>query len=385
LTIGGLSKYLPLPICIALLSGCSSHPPDSPAPPKHDTPVTPPAGPPRLEIKQTEQDIGGLDFSVPRECKFTVRNAGGQPLTLTFVNKSCFCTDATVPEEPIGPGAEGTVSVRWNPIPGKSGPERIKAEFETNDPDRPRLQLEVTGIVNPLIRIAPENMSFIDFYRLQPGDVKPRELKVFSTKLDLFDLEAKSELAELKVTTARIDPASSGRIGDDCPKCVYSILIETTPQLPPGFFMTDLVLTVRAPSAPAREIRMRVYGEVANGLFKVLPKEIEFTALRLADGDQRRVRVQFIDPGKKQTLKIVKIEPPFVECTEPRLLPGAPGQWEFTARIPPQNADAVKFQPDGFFEGRVVLEASGSNVRIPVRLKWNRPESNEPRQTGQEE
>jgi hypothetical protein len=364
-----------LPLCVATLAGCSNHPPDSAAPPKHDAPVTAPAGPPRVEIKQTEQDIGELDFSVLRECKFGVRNAGGQPLILTFTAKSCFCTDATVPAEPLPPGAVASVVVRWSPIPGKSGPERIKADFETNDPDKPRLRLEVTGVVNPLIRIAPEDMSFIDFGRLQPGEVKPRELKVFSTRLDSFDLEAKTDLPELKVTKTRLDPESAGRIGDERPKCVYSVLVETTPQLPPGFFMTDLVLTVRAPGALAREIGMRVYGEVANGLFKVMPEEVEFTAPRLADGDQRRVRVQFIDPGKKQKLSIVKIEPPFVECTEPRLLPGAAGQWEFTARIPPRNAEAVKFQPDGFFEGRIVLVASGPNAQIPVRLKWNRPET----------
>jgi hypothetical protein len=338
---------------------------------KRDVPVIAPSGPPRAELKRAELDAGELDFSVPSDCKFPVRNSGGQPLTLTFVAKSCFCTDATVPPDPIPPGGEGVVVVRWTPIPGKTGPERIKAEIATNDPDKPTIKLEVTGVINPLIRIAPENESFIDFNRLEPGAVKSRELKVFSTKLEAFDLDAKLDLPGIKLKKRKLDLDSSSRIGDAQPACAYALLLETTPSLPPGYFMTDLVLTLKAPDAAAREVRMRVYGEVANGLFKVLPNQVEFTAPRLADGDQRRVLVQFIDPAKKQSLKIAKVEPGFVQCDEPKAIPGASGLWEFIARIPPKNAEAMKLQPDGFFEGRIVLEASGSQAHIPVRVKWN--------------
>src|SRR5262249_5523968 len=155
--------------------------------------------------------------------------------------------------------------------------------------------------------------------------------------------------------------------------------LETTPQLPPGYFTTDLVLKLKPPDADAREIRMRVYGVVANGIFKVLPDEVEFKTPKLIDGDEHKVRVQFIDTSKKQTLKIVKVEPGFIQCDEPRALPGAAGQWQFVARIPAKNADAVKFQPDNFFEGRIVLQASDSDVQIPVRVTWNPPELTEKR------
>src|SRR5262249_33610523 len=159
------------------------------------------------------------------------------------------------------------------------------------------------------IRIAPEDISFIDFYRLSPGDVKPRELKIFSTKLATFDLEAKTDLTGLKVTKAKLALDASSRIGDARPTCAYSVLVETTPQLPPGYFMTALVLTLKPPDAAARDVRMRIYGEVANGIFKVLPEEVEFKTPRLADGDERKVRVQFVDPTKKHMLKIVRVEP----------------------------------------------------------------------------
>jgi hypothetical protein len=352
-------------------TGCSKTAAPATAVQKHDVPVITPSGPARAEFKRAELDAGELEFSVPSDCKFPVRNAGGQPLTLTFVAKSCFCTDATVPPEPVPPGGEGVVVVRWTPIPGKTGPERITADIATNDPDKPTIKLEVTGVVNPLIRIAPENESFIDFDRLAPGAVKRSELKIFSTKFAAFELDAKIDSPGIKLTKRKLDLDSSSRIGDAQPTCAYALYLETTPSLPPGYFMTDLVLTLKAPDAVAREVRMRVYGEVANGLFKVLPEQVEFTVPRLADGDQRKVLVQFIDPVKKQSLKIAKVEPAFVQCDEPKAIPAASGLWEFIARIPPNNAEAMKFQPDGFFEGRIVLEASGTQTQIPVRVKWN--------------
>jgi hypothetical protein len=357
-----------------LAMGCPNTQPNKTTEPKPEPPGPLATGPARAEIKRTSQDAGEVELSIPTEWKFPVRNGGGQPLTLTLLRRNCFCTDAVMPADAIPVGVEGVVIVRWTPIPGKSGPHRIHADVATNDPNRPVVEFEVTGVVNPLIRIAPEDISFIDFYRLEPGAVKPRELKVFSTKLAKFDLEAKTDLPGLKVTTSQLALDFTSRIGAARPTCAYSVLIETTPQLPPGFFMTDLVLTLKAPDAPSRDVRMRVYGEVANGLFKVLPDEVEFTARRLADGDQRKVRVQFIDPSRKQMLKIAKVEPNFVQCREPHALPGAPGQWEFTARIPPENAAAAKVQADGFFEGLIVLETSGSDAKIPVRVKWNPPE-----------
>jgi hypothetical protein len=357
-------------------AGCTSTTPATAPTAKQAKAAT--AGP-RLEIKQTSQDAGEVDFSIPSERKFPVRNVGDEPLLLTLAAKSCFCTDATVPAEPLPPGQDGVVAVRWTPIPGKSGPHRVFAEIETNDPAKPKARLEVTGVVNPLIRIAPEDLSFIDFYRLEPGAVKPRELKVFSTKLTAFGLKARADLPGLRVTATKLDLDATSRIADARPTCAYSVLVETTPHLPPGSFTTDLVLNLEPPGAPAREIRMRIYGVVANGIFKVLPEEVEFKAPRLAEGDSQKVRVQFVDPAKKQTLKIVRTEPAFVQCDEPRLLPGAAGQWEFTARVPEKNADATKLQPDGFFEGYIVLQASGSDAQIPVRVKWNPPEPAEKR------
>ena len=65
----------------------------------------------------------------------------------------------------------------------------------------------------------------------------------------------------LKVTKTKLDLEAASRISDAQPTCAYSIIIETTPQLPPGYFASDLVLTAKPPDQSARDIRMRIYGE----------------------------------------------------------------------------------------------------------------------------
>jgi hypothetical protein len=59
--------------------------------------------------------------------------------------RSCSCGEVDVPAEEIPPGGEGTVTIRWSPIPGNVGPYRLTAEVQTNDPDTPLVRFEVQG------------------------------------------------------------------------------------------------------------------------------------------------------------------------------------------------------------------------------------------------
>src|SRR5262249_22650393 len=194
-----LWRFALLLMCL-LLIGCPTTTPVST--PKASFPVK--TGP-RLEITQTKRDVGEADFSVPCECKFPLRNSGGEPLRLSLVSKSCLCVDASAPAE-IAPGHEATILVHWTPIPGQVGAHRASWEFETNDPAKPILRLEVTGTVTPLVHVAPEEISYIDFDRLEPGAKRQFTLTVYSTKLSAFDLDAKVSGAGIKVTKSRLDP-----------------------------------------------------------------------------------------------------------------------------------------------------------------------------------
>jgi hypothetical protein len=322
---------------------------------------------PRLEIERTNIDAGETDFSVLTEGKFPVRNGGDATLTLRLESKSCQCSEVLVPSE-IGPGQEATIVLRWIPTLTQVGSVRVTCELQTNDPAKPALFLEMRGTVNPLIRLWPENVSTLDFGHFHPGDRRRRELKVFSTKLPAFELDAKTSTPGIRLTKQKLD--ANHRIGELQPKCAYSLVLETMPELSVGSFVAELALAVKPPDSDARTFSIWLSGAVVDRLFTVSPEEITFTKRDLASGEAQKVRVQFIDAAAHQTLEIVKCEPAFLQCDAPRALPGALGRWEVTVRIPAENLEAAKALAKGFFEGTVVLRASASDVEVPIRVKW---------------
>ena len=70
---------------------------------------------------------------------------------------------------------------------------------------------------------------------------------------------------------------------------------------------------------------------------------------------------------------VERCEPAFLRCDAPKQL--KPGLWEFTVRLPADNADAAKHQPDGTFEGRILLRTSQSKNSVPVKVKWTATEA----------
>lgn len=325
---------------------------------------------PRLMIEQTTIEAGAVDFARANEHAFQVRNGGDQPLRLTLLRKSCSCGDVRVPEM-LAPGEEGRIVVRWAPIPGKVGPYVLSAEVEANDPHRPRLHLELKGQVEPLVRIAPEDLSYVDFGRLRPGQAATRELKVFSTKLEHFALDARIEgdRPGLKVQTTPLERGSL--VGDARAASGYSLTLRSA-LLPPGYLRETLVLTVQAAGESPRRIELPVYGEVDNGVVQVTPAEVAFDRPRVTEADSKKALIQFLVPADGQKVEVLRCEPAFLSAGAQPL--GRPGQWQLTVRLPANQSEAARYQADGFFEGRVLLKVSGMAEPMAVRVKWVRPE-----------
>src|SRR5579885_1642834 len=322
---------------------------------------------PQWQAAETTREVGEVDFAKTGEYAFAVKNVGDEPLTLKVVRKNCTCGEVVVPPE-IRPGEEGNVTIRWTPTPGKVGPCTLAADLETNDrgKNKQTLRLEVKGHVNPLIRVWPDDASYIDFDRIAVGQHGLRDIKVYSTKLDAFDLDVRaSDPALLKITTTKLAPGTL--VGDLRAASGYSVVLETTDKVPAGFFRLDLILKAKPPAEPERTLTLDVYGEVANGVVSITPHEVEFRKPKATDEDHKKVRVQFFIPSDKNRVEVVKVEPSFLKLDPPRKVGS---QWEFGLRIPPNNPEAAKYQADGFFEGKVVLRVpdNGKSLEVPVRV-----------------
>lgn len=322
---------------------------------------------PRLVLTETSFDLGEVDYSRPYKHAFAVSNSGDQPLRLTLTRKSCKCAGVEVPEQEIPPGGEAQVTILWVPIPGQYGAYTLAADLESNDPQQPRFRLEVKGQFNPSVRIWPEEWAEVDFHQIQPGQVLERELKVFSTRLAAFDLQANASHPGLKVTLRKLPEGA--QVGDHVARSGYVVTMKTSPELPKGYFRDNLTLKVHADEG--REIIMPIYGEVESGALRVVPREIEFKKNRIMEADSQKVQVQFLVPSDADRVDVLRYEPAFLVVEKPALL--RRGLWQFVVRIPGDHPEAAKLQAGGFVEGMVILKTTASSApEFPIRVKWTR-------------
>ena len=61
-----------------------------------------------------EYDYGTIEKGGDGNCVFTFTNKGQKPLVLSNVRASCGCTVPQWPREPIAPGEQGKIKVKYN-------------------------------------------------------------------------------------------------------------------------------------------------------------------------------------------------------------------------------------------------------------------------------
>lgn len=321
-------------------------------------------------MKQGVADLGEVDLSKPYTATFPVRNTGTEPLRIELARKSCKCAQFAIEPPEIPPGKEGTITLTWKPTPGQAGTTLIAADLTTNDPAQANIRVEARGRSNPVIHVWPEEWAEIDFALIPPNGKADREIKVYSTKLEKFDLEAVSSHPGVKVTTLPL--AAGEEVGKDKIRSGYRVALQTTPQLPTGYLRETLTLKVKGDES--KEIVLPLYAQRETGALQVVPAELHFKQPRLSEGDSQKFQVRFLIPGENEKVEVARLEPAFLQADAPQKIRN--GLWQVTVRIPPKQPEAVKFQPDGFFEGKIVLKTSAAEApELPVRLKWHpRPE-----------
>ncbi len=349
-----------LTITLLTLAGCQGSP-SSPAPKPKPEPE--PLGP-VVEVKNKVIETGIEDTAKTYDYPFTVANAGDQPLELKLIKKSCSCTEVEAPQEPIEPGKSAKVVFHWSPLPTTSPAYTSYAELQTNDRRTPLVRLELKARVHPLIRFSPSH-PFLDFLTLRPGKPGELTLKVFSTKLSAFDLEAAASPA---LAIAQEKLAKDALVEETRASCGYELTLKTTDKVPPNYFRDDLVLMVKVPNQEPRTFKLPVYANLETGDFSIVPTQVEFRKPQVTEDDSKKVIVRFLAPSEKDAVEVVKAEPSFLTTTPPEKV--GKGEWRFEVKLPRGNAEAAKFQPDGFFEGRIVLKISGAAGEVPVRVKW---------------
>jgi hypothetical protein len=106
---------------------------------------TPVVQPGRIELSETEFDLGTVLNTKPVSQTFQVRNAGQGTLEITGVSTSCGCTTAQVDEDRLGPGETANLTVTYDPQAhgGQTGRFMRVVYVRSNDPETPEASLTI--------------------------------------------------------------------------------------------------------------------------------------------------------------------------------------------------------------------------------------------------
>lgn len=230
------------------------------------------AGAPAVRCDVPSFDFGTSDMASVVEHEFRLANDGDQPLAIEKVNTGCGCTTSNMGTNSVPPGGATSLTVRFS-LAGRSGSQRRTIYVHCNDPVRRILQLQLTGVVEPVARRPPDQVrATVD--QAGAASVEPRTLDYGVIPREAA-VTAAVELV-FCVTNAKATAASSDLPGvrvrlEQGGGATQRVNVSTVPPLPVGPMRGRVLIETAATNMP--RIVVPVTGTVLGDL-RAFPREI---------------------------------------------------------------------------------------------------------------
>jgi hypothetical protein len=282
------------------------------------------------------------------EHSFVVRNEGRAPLVFGTTRSTCNCTIGETPKDPIPPGEEGSIQVRWQTEQNKTH-FRESATIGTNDPAMPELVLTIEGSVLVHVTAVPPELVL--------PSVRPDETPVATTTIasqvwDHFTVDAWE--SSLEGVQFDLVPASSDDLAKLEARAGYQLRVTLPGDLPQGDFQHWIRFRVDPlrPDATAQQYEIPLTGKVLRRMAVYGPGIDNTGRVRLgivpaATGQHHRLLVKVRDPQPEISLRKVVAEPSFVGASLQPVtgVRSATGLYQLDISIPP-NTTPCRFQGD---------------------------------------
>ena len=101
---------------------------------------------PVISFTETEFDFGTIEQGTKVEHVFKFKNTGDAPLVIVDAKSSCGCTVPSYPKEPVAPGAEAELLVKFN---GSGKNQVSKTVTITANTETGKETIKIKAFVNP--------------------------------------------------------------------------------------------------------------------------------------------------------------------------------------------------------------------------------------------
>jgi hypothetical protein len=338
---------------------------------------------PRAVADEARFDFGVMDPLTMGGHTFVVRNRGDAPLLLEQGPTTCRCTLSETSRAPIPPGGSGMVKMEWNS--GRKSRDFLQtADVYTNDPTRPRLRFQVTGLVRMELGADPPEIVFAD---TPPDESRRGEAVIYSQIHDSFSITGGE--ASLAGLTWRVEPADASLLEKYDALAAWRVIVDLPAGLPAGHFTHNLRLNVhvdrrlqagQSSALPAEEPsdpnavelaitgkvlrRLAIYGAGIDGRGVV-----DLGFVPRGQGKTLRLIAQIRDPEPNVEFEPAEVEPSFLKV---HIAPHSPqgdlrGLYRLEIEVPRDAPDCSYFAPR---YGRIKIKPRHPRVE-PVELKVN--------------
>jgi hypothetical protein len=351
--------------------------------PKKESQAAKPTGlRPKVSVDDETHDFGALDSHSTGRHTFVFRNVGDDILTLIKGDTTCKCTASLLGGESgrgeLAPGKSTEVTLEWKGK-GFAGPFHQSATIHTNDPDRPRVTLTITGRILTAVRTVPAELvlSGISAGESATGEVKlygfyEKPLKITGHEFSDPSTADKFDVAFEPLSADEVAKEQDARNG-------HRVQVTVKPGLPPGAFEQRITLKTDSSDAPTVEIPVR--GTISSEISIIGPgwnEEQQVLSLGTNSGQadvERTMRILIRGSERKEVvIEPVEVKPELLEVSL-----GKPTEWQggqvvqvpLTVRIPKGGGLANYLGPERSQMGSILLKTSHPKVpqlRIYVRF-----------------
>lgn len=305
---------------------------------------------PRLTLSQDSWNFGEIWHPQAASLTLIVKNEGTTQLEIGDVRTTCGCTLAETGRKSVPPGETTEVKVRYN-SEGKQGHVESKVIIESNDPQRPTVEMNISGVVNRAVTRTPLGGLVIRTLDTKPGQTGTVKLE-----------NQMSEPMKLRLSGSSLQEWLDVEIKEVTPGQVYEVVGTTKKDLPTAGVRGQLVFD----TGLSKEEQLTVFARVqVMSRVEAVPPVIFLDPKRDNKPSDRFVSVQYYGtgnfsvtqgdsktPGIKVTLKGTESPSSGLEKLTPRMT----ALVRSTVSLPPASA----IPPEG-----ALIEYTTSDPQFP--------------------